>query len=133
NQPAAAATRRLLAVGRQDGHQPRVLDLNAISDDLDHMLRRVIGDEIGLVTQLAPDLGAISGDQGQIEQVIINLVINARDAMAPGGEIEIMTENVHEPAAARNDVAPGDKIMLAIADKGHGMDEATKARIFEPF
>jgi two-component system cell cycle sensor histidine kinase/response regulator CckA len=127
-QRATALTKRLLAFGRQEVQQPKVLNLNAIISDLDHMLRRVIGDEIGLVTHLARDLGAVSGDRGQMEQVLINLVINARDAMAPGGEIKIMTEN-----AAPNGVAPRDNILLAIADTGHGMDEATKARIFEPF
>jgi len=132
-QRATALTKRLIAFGRQDIHQPKVLNLNAVISDLDQMLRPVIGDEIRLVTQLAPDLGAISADPVQVEQVLINLIINARDAMAPGGEITVMTENVHEPNAAANGAILGNSIMLAVADTGHGMDEATLARIFEPF
>lgn len=132
-QRATALTKRLLAFGRQDIQAPKILSLNAILGDLDHMLRRVIGDEIRLVTRLAPDLGAISADQVQIEQVLINLIINARDAMTPGGEITVITANVHEPNAALTGEVPGSSIMLAVADTGHGMDEATKARIFEPF
>jgi two-component system cell cycle sensor histidine kinase/response regulator CckA len=130
---ATALTKRLLAFGRKDIQQPKVLNLNAIISDLDQMLRPVIGDEIQLVTQLAPDLRAISADQVQMEQVLINLIINARDAMASGGEIRVTTENVHESNAARNRPELGDGVMLAVADTGHGMDEATQARIFEPF
>lgn len=133
SQRATALTKRLLAFGRQETQQLKVLSLNAVIVNLGHMLHRLIGNQIRLTTQLAPDVGNIRADQGQIEQILINLVINARDAVAAGGEITIMTKNVPEPKIARSGLALGDNILLAVADTGHGMDEATKERIFEPF
>jgi CheY-like chemotaxis protein len=100
------------------------------------MLRRVIGEDVDLVTVLGSDTGAVKADVGQLEQVLMNLAVNARDAMATGGKLTIETANVeHDPEYAREqDAAPVSRfVMLAVSDTGVGMDEATKARIFEPF
>ncbi len=133
---ATGLTRQLLAFSRRQLLQPRLLDLNAVSVGLTSMLRRLIGDDIEIVTNTDPTLGPVLADPGQIEQVIMNLAVNARDAMPVGGTITIDTANVElgkYQADIRADVPPGSYAMLAISDTGSGMDAATKARIFEPF
>ena len=134
---AALLTRQLLAFSRKQVLQPAVLNLNAAVANMDKMLRHVLGDANELVLAPAPDLGSVKVDLGQIEQVIMNLAINARDAMAGGGgTLTIATANA-EPdevlAAERPSAKPGPHVMLAISDTGVGMDEATRARAFEPF
>ena len=133
---AAALTRQLLAFSRQQVVEPRVVSLNAVVEGLQKMLRRVIDEDIELATSLAPDLGAVRADVGQLEQVLMNLAVNARDAMPTGGRLTIETANVeHDPDYARDHDAAAVRrfAMLAVTDTGCGMDEATKARIFEPF
>jgi two-component system, cell cycle sensor histidine kinase and response regulator CckA len=133
---AAALTRQLLAFSRQQVVEPRVLSLNTVVEGLQKILRRVLGEDIELTTTLAPDLGAVRADAGQLEQVLMNLAVNARDAMPTGGRLTVETANVeHEPTYAREHEAAAVRqfAMLAVTDTGCGMDEATKARIFEPF
>ncbi len=133
---AAALTRQLLAFSRQQVVEPRVVSLNTVIEGLQKILRRVIGEDIELTTTLAPDLGAVRADVGQLEQVLMNLAVNARDAMPTGGKLTIETANVeHDPDYAREQEAAAVSrfVMLAVSDTGIGMDEATKARIFEPF
>jgi two-component system, cell cycle sensor histidine kinase and response regulator CckA len=133
---AAVLTRQLLAFSRKQLLQPRVLDVNAVVTDIRHMLERLIGEDVTLSMVLAPALGAIKADQGQVEQVILNLVVNARDAMPQGGRITIETAAVvlnENYASTHLAINPGPHVMLAVSDDGQGMDEATLARIFEPF
>ncbi len=133
---AAQLTRQLLAFSRKQVLEPRVLDLNALVENLDKMLRPLLGENVELTSALARDLNAVRADPNQIEQVILNLAINARDAMPNGGKVTIETANVEldEHYATRHvGVAPGRYVMLAVSDNGTGMDEQTKARIFEPF
>jgi two-component system cell cycle sensor histidine kinase/response regulator CckA len=133
---AASLTRQLLAFSRKQMLEPRILDLNTIVSEAEKMLRRVIGEDVSLTTALAPGLGSVKADPGQIEQVIVNLAVNARDAMPQGGKITIATANVdldQSYAQAHLEVKPGSYALLAVSDTGHGMDEATQARIFEPF
>ncbi|PYO28479.1 MAG: hybrid sensor histidine kinase/response regulator [Gemmatimonadetes bacterium] len=133
---AAALTRQLLAFSRQQVLEPKVLDLKATVAGTEKLLQRLIGEDVQLATALAPDLGAVKADPIQLEQIIINLAVNARDAMSAGGRLTIEAANVemdevyvrsHAPAR------PGRYVMLALSDTGIGMDEQTKARIFEPF
>jgi two-component system, cell cycle sensor histidine kinase and response regulator CckA len=133
---AAALTRQLLAFSRRQVLQPKVLNLNAIVSDLNKMLRRLIGEDIDLLTVFEPSLGKINADPGQIEQVIINLAVNARDAMPQGGTLSFETANVYldnEYTRAHTTVKPGNYVMFAVSDTGTGMDADTQARMFEPF
>jgi PAS domain S-box-containing protein len=133
---AAALTRQLLAFGRKQVLQPVPLSLNRVASEIEKMLRRVLGEDIDLALVLAPDLGVTLADPGQIEQVLMNLVVNARDAMPEGGRLTIETSNVEideEYAARHVSVKPGPYVLLAVADTGCGMDEEVKARLFEPF
>ena len=130
-------TRQLLAFSRQQILEPRVLSLNTVVAGMGSLLHRLLGEDIDLVIVPTPALGSVKADLGQIEQVISNLAVNARDAMPQGGRLTIETENVtiDENYARQHGVAvpPGPYVMLAVSDSGVGMDEATRARIFEPF
>ncbi len=133
---AASLTQQLLTYSRPQVLQPRVLDLNKLVTSLTAMLRRLIGEDIDLQLALGPDLGMVSADPGQIEQVLMNLVVNARDAMPKGGTLTIETANVQldEGYTGRHlTVKPGPYAQIAVSDNGGGMDEATQARLFEPF
>jgi PAS domain S-box-containing protein len=133
---AANLTRQLLAFGRKQMLQPLALNLNDIVADMNKMLRRLIGEDIHLEASLDPTLQRVKADPGQIEQVLVNLVVNARDAMPKGGNLTIETANIdldQDYASKHVDVAPGKYVMLAVSDTGCGMDENTKSRIFEPF
>jgi PAS domain S-box-containing protein len=132
---AASLTRQLLAFSRKQVLQPKVLDLNSVID-LEKMLQRLIGEDIELQTLPASRLGSINADPGQIEQVIMNLAVNARDAMPKGGNLIIETRNVHlkeEYSVHHYTVSPGRYVMLSISDNGEGMSEDVQKRIFEPF
>ena len=133
---AGALTRQLLAFSRQQVLQPRLLDLNAVVTGLSPMLARLIGTDIRLRTTTSPKLSAVKADPNQMEQVLVNLVVNARDAMPSGGTVVIETDDVELDAsyAAQHDgVTPGQYVMLAVTDSGMGMDAATRGQIFEPF
>ncbi|HXF96087.1 MAG TPA: ATP-binding protein [Gemmatimonadales bacterium] len=133
---ASALTRQLLAFSRRQILRPKVLDLNTLVANLDQMLRRLIGEDIEVVTQLQPRLGRVEADPGQLEQVIVNLAVNARDAMPCGGRLLIETADVDLDETSLHDngrMEPGRYVMLAVSDTGTGMDEETKAHVFEPF
>ena len=133
---ASLLTKQLLAFSRKQVLQPRVLDLNAVLTNIDQLLQRLIGEDIGLITVPAPGLGRVKVDPSQIEQVIVNLTVNARNAMPQGGKLTIETANVElGNAYAREHVSvtPGPYVMLAVSDTGCGMNAETQARIFEPF
>ncbi len=133
---AASLTRQLLAYSRRQMLQPEVLNLNGVVAEMDKMLRRLIGEHIALVTVLAPDLGHVRADPNQLEQVIVNLAVNARDAMAQGGTLTIETANVdldETYAQTHLGSVPGPYTMLAVTDTGVGMDAGVRAHLFEPF
>jgi CheY-like chemotaxis protein len=133
---AAALTRQLLAFSRKQVFHPRTLDLNATVVETEKLLGRLIGEHIEFFTALDPALGHVLVDPVQVEQVLVNLVLNARDAMPQGGKLTIETSNVnleekHESKYSL--VPPGNYVLLAVTDTGRGMDEETQSRIFEPF
>ena len=133
---ATTLTRQLLTFSRRELHRPTVVDLNQILDRFQRILQRLLGAEIKLATDLCPDLRPLRADPGQVEQVVLNLVVNARDAMQSGGQLTLITQNadVNEAQAATMPLAhAGSFVMLAVCDTGCGMDTETVSRIFEPF
>jgi len=133
---AASLTRQLLTFSGRQIVEPRILDLNRVVSDAEKMLRRLLGGEVDLVTTLHPGLAAVKADAGQLGQIILNLAINARDAMPAGGTLTIATDNVALDAAfaARHPGAsPGAHVVLAVSDTGYGLTAEVKARLFEPF
>ena len=133
---AASLTHQLLAFSRQQVLQPQILDLNALVSDMGTMLRRLIGMHIELTTKLATELGVVKAEQSQIEQVIVNLVVNARDAMPEGGKLLIETSNLdvnENLARSFSFLQPGPYVLLTVRDTGVGMDADTRRHIFEPF
>jgi len=133
---AAILTRQLLAFSRKQTVAPRLLDVNALIANMDRMLRRLIGEDIEVFSKLGDNLGAVKADPGQIEQVIMNLVVNARDAMPNGGKLTLETANIDLDAKyvwLHAPMSVGPHVMIAISDTGHGMDDVTKDHIFEPF
>jgi two-component system, cell cycle sensor histidine kinase and response regulator CckA len=135
-QRAASLTRQLLAFSRKQVLQPEVLDLNEVAERTGKMLRRLIGEDIELVFKLEPKLHTVLADRGQIEQVLLNLAVNSRDAMPDGGVVTVETANVElddSYARLHHPTKPGHYVMLAFSDTGHGMDLNTKGHIFEPF
>jgi len=130
----AALTRQLLAFSRRQVLEPRIVDLNAVLTEVQSMLRRLIGENIEIVTDLDPALGRVKADPCQMEQVLVNLAVNARDAMPQGGKLMLQTANVGANGACSNGgSAPRGHVGLLVSDTGHGMDAQTVSRIFEPF
>jgi len=133
---AAGLTQQLLAFGSRQMVEPKPLDLNVMVADSAEMLQGIAGEDVKLITVLGPSLGWVMADAGQIHQVLMNLVVNARHSMRKGGKLIIETANVgldEGYAAVHPEVAPGPYVLLAVTDTGCGMDEATRQRIFEPF
>jgi signal transduction histidine kinase/ActR/RegA family two-component response regulator len=133
---ASRLTRQLLAFSRKQVMQPQVLDLNRVSTEMERMLRRLIGEDVTLALDLTRELGEIKADPGQIEQVLMNLVLNARDATPDGGRLTIATANVSLASDVTHDgvrIPAGEYVTLSVIDTGSGMTEETKAHLFEPF
>jgi PAS domain S-box-containing protein len=134
---AASLTRQLLAFSRKQVLQPVALDLNEIIEGVSRMTRRIIGTDVQLRLDLGPGISKVLADPAQVEQVLLNLIVNARDAMPSGGVITVLTRNAtlepKAPEILQAGIAPGKFVMLSVADNGIGMDQATQARIFEPF
>jgi two-component system, cell cycle sensor histidine kinase and response regulator CckA len=130
---AANLTRQLLAFSRRQLLQPKVINLKLLIDQMEGMIVRLVGEDVELRTTSAPELGQVKVDPGQIEQVVMNLVVNARDAMPDGGRLSIELANVDFGSEHASDLPHGAQVMLAVSDTGIGMNEATRARIFEPF
>jgi two-component system, cell cycle sensor histidine kinase and response regulator CckA len=134
---ATNLTRQLLAISRQQVLEPRVLDLNRIVSDLHRMLARTLGEDVELVTLLDPDLGRVMADPGQLEQVLMNLAVNARDAMPKGGKLITETRNIRLGSRygmlVNEDIQPGDYVLLSVSDTGTGMTREVRERVFEPF
>src|SRR5205814_2645049 len=133
---ATRLTQQLLAFSRRQILQPKVLDINALIGDLGPMLRRLVFENIDLVIAPRPASGLVRIDPTQFEQILVNLVVNARDAMAQGGRLTIETADITLDSAYQQrhvPVVPGDYVMLAVSDNGVGMDAATRHRVFEPF
>jgi signal transduction histidine kinase len=133
---AAALTRQLLAFSRRQVLQPRTLDLNIVVSDVEKMLARLIGEDVTLVTRLEPALGSVKADPGQIEQVIMNLAVNARDAMPEGGTLTFETANAMLDAdfvAVHSGALPGAYVVLTVTDTGTGMTDEVRGHAFEPF
>jgi CheY-like chemotaxis protein/two-component sensor histidine kinase len=132
---AAALTRQLLAFSRKQVLLPRAIDVNEIVQGMDAMLRRLLGEDIRIELHTATRLGAVKADSSQLEQVVMNLAVNARDAMPQGGTITIETSNVQltESMRSGHGVIPGPYVSLMVRDSGCGMDKTTRARVFEPF
>ena len=135
-QQAATLTRQLLAFSRKQVMAPRIIDLNSVVAGMQAMLQRLLTETVQLVFVPTPDVGYVKADPGQLEQVIMNLVVNARDAMPDGGRLTMETSRLElDEATVRGhgEVTPGRYVVIAVSDTGHGMDEATRARLFEPF
>jgi nitrogen-specific signal transduction histidine kinase/CheY-like chemotaxis protein len=133
---AASLVRQLLAFSRKQILEPKVLDLNDVVKDMEKMLTRLIGENVKLATQLDPNLGSVKADPCQVEQIIVNLIVNARDAMPRGGSVTIETANTtldDQTVLKHLSVLPREYVMLAVTDTGTGMDQETQRRIFEPF
>jgi CheY-like chemotaxis protein len=132
---AAALTRQLLIFSRKGTAEPKVLDLSNVITGIDPMLRRLIGENVTLASEPEPNLNLVEADPGQIEQVLMNLTVNARDAMPNGGTITIATANatVAEDGISGEQIPPGDYVVFSVADNGQGMSEEVKAKIFEAF
>jgi two-component system, cell cycle sensor histidine kinase and response regulator CckA len=133
---AASLTRQLLVFGKRQANQPKLLDLNETIVDVQPMLRRLVGDNVHVIAHLASGLRQVRMDPTQIDQVLMNLAVNGRDAMPEGGRLTIETANVELINTFRGryvGVEPGSYVMLAVSDTGTGMDAATKSRVFEPF
>jgi PAS domain S-box-containing protein len=130
---ATALTRQLLAFSRKQVLEPVPLDLNEVVEEMHGMLRPLLGADVGLETELEPSLGRIEADPGQLSQVLMNLVVNARDAMPDGGALTITTANVDVAKGGDGAIEPGPYVTLTVRDEGEGIDEATLSQIFEPF
>jgi two-component system cell cycle sensor histidine kinase/response regulator CckA len=136
SQRATSLTRQLLAFSRKQMLAPKVLNIQSVVSDMEKILRRLIGEDVELKTSAAPDLGLVMADRSQLEQVIMNLAVNARDAMPEGGRLTIEVANVELDSSFAESpavVSPGKYVLLAVTDTGSGMDAATQAHIFEPF
>ena len=132
---AASLTRQLLAFSRKQLLELKVVDVNTVIGDMERLLRPLIGENIELVTRLSTEAGHTRADAGQLEQVIMNLVVNAKDAMPEGGKITIQSANVtvRQSFGEHRFIQPGRYAVISVSDTGHGMDKETQSRIFEPF
>ncbi len=132
---AATLTRQLLAFSRKQLLELKVIDVNSVIGDMERLLRPLIGENIELVTRLSPDAGHTRADAGQLEQVIMNLVVNAKDAMPEGGKLTVQSSDVtvRQNLSEQRFIQPGRYAVISVADTGHGMDKETQSRIFEPF